>query len=83
LVFAAVRPGIAAKLPSAGLWLNASKSESMPEGDDSAPRRGRRVRIGFGPGPQQVGDGTPREEGRLSRRIATWLRVGINTLQTT
>jgi hypothetical protein len=34
LVFAAVRQGIAAKLPSAGLWLNASKSESMPESDD-------------------------------------------------
>ena len=32
--FAAVRQGIAAKLPSAGLWLNASKSESMPESDD-------------------------------------------------
>ncbi|GKE24858.1 hypothetical protein Tco_1436370, partial [Tanacetum coccineum] len=26
--------GIAAKLPSAGLWLNASKSESMPERGD-------------------------------------------------
>ena len=34
MVFAAVRPGSAAKLPSAGLRLNASKSESVPERGD-------------------------------------------------
>jgi hypothetical protein len=48
LVFAAVRPGSAAELPSAGLWLNASKSESMPERDDVLGRRRTRIRIGFG-----------------------------------
>jgi hypothetical protein len=53
LVFAAVRQGIAAKLPSAGLRLNASKSESMPEGDDYLARY-KRVLIGFGPEPHQA-----------------------------
>ena len=31
MVFAPVRSGNGAKLSSAGLWLNASKPESMPE----------------------------------------------------
>ena len=36
----------AAKLPSAGLWLNASKSESMPErGDFFYPTQSRWIRI--------------------------------------
>ena len=40
--------GIAAKLPSAGLWLNASKSESVPE-RDIFPARRSRIRIGLVP----------------------------------
>jgi hypothetical protein len=67
LVFAAVRPGSAATLPSAGLRLNASKSEPVPEGGDFPLHTFSRVRIGFGPGPQQVGDG------RYSELCACWL----------
>jgi hypothetical protein len=52
LVFAAVRQGNAAKLPSAGLRLNASKSESMPERDDYLQTIC--VPIGFGPEPYQA-----------------------------
>jgi hypothetical protein len=37
LVFAPVRSGNGAKLSSAGLWLNASKPESVPEATTYVP----------------------------------------------
>ena len=46
MVFALARPGSGAKLSSAGLWLNASKSESVLEGEAQCLLLFRRIEIG-------------------------------------
>ena len=55
----------------------------MPERGDFSPARRSRIRIGFGPGSQQVGDGFGPEVIRTSRRIAISPRAGSNPLHTT
>ena len=45
MVFAPVRSGNGAKLSSAGLWLNASKSESVLEATMFGPAHVNRVKI--------------------------------------
>jgi hypothetical protein len=75
-VFAAVRPGSAATLPSAGLWLNASKSESVPGRGDLPARRyadANRPR----PHPRRTPPVTRPSDSVISPR------AGTNPLQTT
>ena len=68
--------GLEAKLPSAGLWLNASQSESMPERDDLL----RHAVRGYEEAPPAPQTGTP-----LKRQpdVVDSLRAGMNPLQTT
>jgi hypothetical protein len=70
-------------LPNSEYYEDYLGSESASDNVRVSPALRSRVRIGFGPGPQQAGDGVAVEFGPSSWRIAISPCAGINPLQTT